>query len=113
MTVRAQTDSTAGVTHPDLPAPAVDLAAPVEAQAQARPDAPAVVCGDRSWTYRDLNAHANRLAHALIARGVGPDVCVGVCAGRSFGAVAAVLAVLKAGGAYVPLDPAYPRGRLA
>ncbi|WP_440519825.1 amino acid adenylation domain-containing protein, partial [Serratia nevei] len=58
------------------------------------------------------NARANRLAHALIARGVGPDSRVAVCAERGLNMVTALFGILKAGGAYVPLDPAYPGERL-
>jgi amino acid adenylation domain-containing protein len=83
-----------------------------EAQVERRPEAVAVVFGDVSLTYRELNARANRLAHHLAARGVGPDARVGICAERSLEMVVALLAVLKAGGAYVPLDPAYPAERL-
>lgn len=84
-----------------------------EAAAEARPGAVAVVAGDTSLTYGDLDARANRLAHHLQARGVGPDVLVGVCLPRSLDLAVALVAVLKAGGACVPLDPAYPRERLA
>lgn len=55
-----------------------------------------------------MNARANRLAHHLTARGVGPESRVAVCAARSRKMIVALLAILKAGGAYVPLDPAYP-----
>jgi len=64
-------------------------------------------------TYAALNAHANQLAHALIARGVGPDTLVALCAERSLAMLVGILGILKAGGAYVPLDPAYPAERLA
>jgi amino acid adenylation domain-containing protein len=84
-----------------------------EAQAHRTPDAVAVADGRRSLTYGQLNARANRLARRLRSRGVGPDVLVGLCTGRSVDMLAAVLAVLKAGGAYVPLDPDYPAERLA
>ena len=83
-----------------------------EAQAARTPDAPAVVFGEDRLTYRQLNERANRLAHYLIARGVGPDVAVGLALERSSEMVVGVLGVLKAGGCYVPLDPAYPRERL-
>jgi amino acid adenylation domain-containing protein len=78
----------------------------------ARQDAVAVVFGDTELTYAELNARANRLAHHLRERGVGPDARVAVCVERSLEMVVAVLAVLKAGGAYVPLDPGYPAERL-
>ncbi|HEX2570264.1 MAG TPA: amino acid adenylation domain-containing protein, partial [Polyangia bacterium] len=83
-----------------------------EAQVDRRPDALAVLHGDTCLSYRDLDEQANRLAHRLIALGVGPEVPVGLCLDRSPELVVAVLAVLKAGGAYVPLDPSYPRERL-
>jgi amino acid adenylation domain-containing protein len=83
-----------------------------EAQAGRTPDAVAVVYEDRALTYGALNRRANRLAHHLRERGVGPDVRVGICVERGFELVVAVLGVLKSGGAYVPLDPAYPRERL-
>ena len=84
-----------------------------ERQSLNDPNAVAVVCGDTRTTYGDLAVGANRLAHHLRAEGVGPDVLVAICMGRSPGLIEAVLAVLKAGGAYVPLDPAYPVDRLA
>jgi amino acid adenylation domain-containing protein len=84
-----------------------------EAQAARTPDALAVVCGEAELTYRQLNARANQLAHYLIARGVGPDVLVGLVLERSLEMIVGVLGILKAGGCYVPLDPAYPRERLS
>nr|WP_254330414.1 non-ribosomal peptide synthetase [Corallococcus exiguus] len=72
----------------------------------------AVASRARSLTHAALNAHANRVAHALIARGSGPDVLVGVCLPRSAELVASVLGVLKAGAAWLPLDPSAPPERL-
>jgi amino acid adenylation domain-containing protein len=83
-----------------------------EAQAERTPDAVAVVYEDRHWTYGELNARANRLAHHLRGLGVGPDVRVGICVERGLELVVAVFGVLKAGGAYLPLDPGYPQERL-
>ncbi|CAA9320056.1 MAG: Polyketide synthase modules and related proteins, partial [uncultured Gemmatimonadetes bacterium] len=83
-----------------------------EAQVERTPGAVAVVCGDGSATYAELNARANRLAHHLRALGVRPEARVGICVERGVPVVVALLAVLKAGGAYVPLDPAYPAERL-
>src|SRR6266550_4745706 len=85
----------------------------IEEQVQRTPEAPAAVFEDQQLTYREVNCRANQLAHALQARGVGPEVLVGVCLERSLDLVVALLAILKTGGAYVPLDPTYPAERLA
>ncbi|WP_196296886.1 AMP-binding protein, partial [Xanthomonas albilineans] len=79
-----------------------------EAQVARDPSAIALVQGEVSLTYGELNARANRLAHYLCALGLRPDNRVAICVRRSVEMVVALLAVLKAGGAYVPLDPAYP-----
>jgi amino acid adenylation domain-containing protein len=84
-----------------------------ELQADATPDAVALVHGGERLTYRDLDRRANRLARHLQELGVGPEVRVGVALERSGELVQALLAVLKAGGAYVPIDPASPERRLA
>ncbi|WP_155393211.1 non-ribosomal peptide synthetase, partial [Xanthomonas albilineans] len=84
-----------------------------EAQVARDPSAIAVVQGEVSLTYGELNTGSNRLAHYLRELGVVPDDRVAICVQRSVEMVVAVLAVLKAGGAYVPLDPAYPPERLA
>ena len=80
-----------------------------EAQVERTPEAIAVVFEDQTLTYRELNQRANQLAHYLRARGVGPEVLVGICMERSLELMVGLLGILKAGGAYVPLDPAYPR----
>lgn len=83
-----------------------------EAQAEARPDAVAAICGGESLSYGELDRRADRLAGRLRALGVGPEVPVGVCLERSLQLVIGLLGVLKAGGAYLPLDPAYPEKRI-
>ncbi|HZF07810.1 MAG TPA: amino acid adenylation domain-containing protein, partial [Thermoanaerobaculia bacterium] len=85
----------------------------VEAWAQRTPDAPALFAGDLVLSYGELNRRANRLAHHLMARGVGPEERVGLRLERGVDLVVSILAVGKAGGVYVPLDPAYPAERLA
>ncbi|MGS1054645.1 non-ribosomal peptide synthase/polyketide synthase [Burkholderia glumae] len=83
-----------------------------EAQAARTPQAPALLHDGRQLTYAELNAHANRLAHRLIAQGVRPDDRVAICVERGIAMVVGLLAILKSGAAYVPLDPAYPAQRL-
>lgn len=85
----------------------------VENWAAATPSAPAVSTSDRTMTYGELNARADRLASVLHEHGVRPESRVGVVIPRSAEAVIAFLGILKAGGAYVPLDPAYPASRRA
>ncbi|WP_446326071.1 amino acid adenylation domain-containing protein [Burkholderia pseudomallei] len=83
-----------------------------EAQVDRKPEAIALTFDGRRLSYAELNARANRLAHYLQARGVGPDRLVALCAERGIEMVVGLLAILKAGGAYVPLDPAYASDRL-
>jgi len=82
-------------------------------QAEARPEAIAVIDGDRHLTYQELDRRANRVACELREVGVGPETVVGVCVTRSIAAVVTLLGVLKAGGAYLPLDPEQPDDRLS
>ncbi|WP_445677306.1 pyoverdine non-ribosomal peptide synthetase PvdD [Pseudomonas aeruginosa] len=84
-----------------------------EEQARQRPQAVALILDEQRLSYGELNARANRLAHCLIARGVGADVPVGLALDRSLDMLVGLLAILKAGGAYLPLDPAAPEERLA
>lgn len=76
------------------------------------PDEIALIFGEQSFTYRELNSKANQLAHHLQHLGVEVETPVGICLQRSVEMVIGVLGILKAGGVYVPLDPAYPETRL-
>ncbi|HSE16102.1 MAG TPA: amino acid adenylation domain-containing protein, partial [Pyrinomonadaceae bacterium] len=89
------------------------ISAVFEEQVCLRPDAIAVVMGERSLSYEELNRRANQLGHYLRELGVGPEVCVGLCVERSLEMIVGMLGILKAGGAYVPLDASYPTERLA
>jgi amino acid adenylation domain-containing protein len=84
-----------------------------EAQAVRRPERTALAASGETITYGELDRRADRLARRLAAKGVGPEVRVGILLDRSPALVTAILAVLKAGGAWVPLDSALPRERLA
>ncbi|UOY87817.1 non-ribosomal peptide synthetase [Bacillus glycinifermentans] len=83
-----------------------------EAQVSRTPDRGAAVFNGRRWTYRELNARANRLARLLIEKGARPERRIGIMVKPSLEMAAGVLAVLKAGAAYVPIDPAYPEQRI-
>jgi nonribosomal peptide synthetase DhbF len=82
------------------------------AQVARTPEAVALRCGDRSWSYRELDAAANRLAHLLVGHGAGPGRCVALLLTRSAEAIMAIAGVLKTGAAYVPIDPAHPDARI-
>ena len=84
-----------------------------EAQARRAPQATAVVHRAQRLGYGELNARANRLAHALLAQGLARGAFVGILLHRGCDFAVAMLAVFKAGGAYVPLDPTYPAERVA
>ncbi|MCB5183572.1 AMP-binding protein, partial [Streptomyces antimicrobicus] len=88
------------------------LGALFAAQAARTPDAVAVVSEDGELTYAELEARANRLAHRLVAQGVGPERVVALVLPRSVELVVAQLAVVKAGGAFLPVDPAHPQDRI-
>ncbi|WP_141119924.1 non-ribosomal peptide synthetase, partial [Mycobacterium malmoense] len=94
--------SPVGVSIPELFAAQVDRA----------PDAVAITCSGRSWSYGELDEASNRLAHLLIEYGAGPGECVALLAERSAQAVVAMLAVLKTGAAYLPIDPGLPAARM-
>jgi amino acid adenylation domain-containing protein len=76
-----------------------------------RPEAPAIYFGDRQWSHGELERWSNRLAHRLIAAGVGPEACVAVAVRRSPEAIGAILATLKAGAAFIPIEPDHPASR--
>jgi amino acid adenylation domain-containing protein len=84
-----------------------------EAQAARTPNVTAVVFGNETLTYGELERRANQLANHLLKLGASPDSLVGICLERGLGMVIGLLGILKAGAAYIPLDPAYPRDRIA
>jgi len=102
-----------GVADAAIERPAALVHESIAEHAAARPDAIAVRMGDAAISFATLNARANQLAHALLARGITSESLVGVALRRTPQMIVTLLAVLKTGAAYVPLDPAYPADRLA
>ncbi|CAL9602231.1 amino acid adenylation domain-containing protein [Streptomyces sp. enrichment culture] len=105
-----------GAEHAELVGP-VEAAAPTVAQVPpytvaGAPGAVALVCGDASLTYGELDGLAGGLARELADAGAGPETAVGVCMGRGLWSVVAMAAIWRAGGVYVPLDPRLPEERL-
>ncbi|WP_019890436.1 non-ribosomal peptide synthetase [Streptomyces purpureus] len=94
------------------PVPNETVADMLAAQVARTPDAVALVFGERALTYAELDAHINRLARLLLARGAGPEKVVALALPRSIDMVAALFAVLRAGAAYLPLDLDHPADRL-
>ncbi|MFI5511748.1 amino acid adenylation domain-containing protein, partial [Mycobacterium sp. NPDC051804] len=91
---------------------AVSIPVLFAAQVIRAPEAVALSCDGRSWTYRELDEASNSLAHLLNGRGAGPGERVALMLPRSGEAIVAMLAVLKTGAAYVPIDPAHPDARI-
>ncbi|MGY2402230.1 non-ribosomal peptide synthetase [Pseudomonas sp. SDO5271_S396] len=100
--------------QPQVPAvESVTLVELIARQVQRNPGAVALSDQQGDLSYAELDARASRLAHQLVAAGIGANVPVGILFPRSNNAIVAMLAVLKAGGAYVPVDPTYPEDRRA
>ncbi|UQI47101.1 amino acid adenylation domain-containing protein [Streptomyces sp. HU2014] len=93
-------------------APPATLPEAFAGQARRTPGATALVCGDTTLTYRELDLRADRLARRLATEGIRPGGTVAVLMERSAELVVALLAIVKSGGCYVPLDPRQPAARL-
>jgi amino acid adenylation domain-containing protein len=79
---------------------------------QLHPDAIAVVSGETSLTFAELDLYADYLARQLTDLGVRSETVVALCLDRGPGIIIAMLAIWRAGGACLPLDPEYPPERL-
>ena len=79
---------------------------------ETNPNGPAVVAGELTLTYAELDARSTRLAHVLMVRGAGPETVVALALARSVDYIVALWAVTKTGSAFVPLDPTHPADRV-
>ncbi|MCX6470066.1 MAG: amino acid adenylation domain-containing protein, partial [Corynebacteriales bacterium] len=96
------------------PAPPLRLLSEIlDDAARVDPDATALVCGEESMSYRELDARSNRIARELIDRGLGTEDVVALAIGRSISSVLGVWGVVRSGAAFVPVDPNYPADRVA
>ncbi|MFG2132134.1 amino acid adenylation domain-containing protein [Streptomyces sp. NPDC048751] len=102
-----------GLAGPHRPLPDRRFHELFEEQAARRPADIAAVHGARTWTYEELNARANRIAHALLARNLGAEAVVAVVTERNLDWLASVIGILKAGAAYLPVEPHAPADRMA
>ena len=84
----------------------------VEYWAGQTPDATAVIACNETLSYRELNAKANILAHALIEKGVKPGDRICLLLPRKSWHLIAMFGVMKTGAAYIPCDPEYPAERI-
>lgn len=83
-----------------------------EAHAKKRPEKKAVIAADESYTFKELNEHANRIAHYLIKKGVKTGDMIGIVLDRTADAIAAQFGIMKAGAAFLPMLPNYPDDRI-
>ncbi|MYV71331.1 AMP-binding protein, partial [Streptomyces sp. SID2131] len=102
----------AGAAAGREPVPDETVADLLAAQVARTPDDTALVFGERSLTYAELDARVNRIARLLLARGAEPEKVVALALPRSLDMVAALFAVLRTGAAYLPLDLDHPADRL-
>ncbi|AUI52501.1 non-ribosomal peptide synthetase [Arthrobacter crystallopoietes] len=107
---RLQLEQLAG---PERPRPRRRFHQLFEEHVRLHPERIAAVQDTREWTYAELNGRANRLARALLARGLQSEDVVAVVAKRDLEWMAAVIGILKAGGAYLPIEPQFPADRIA
>lgn len=84
----------------------------MEQHADATPDAPAIVAYDKRMTFREFDDECNRIANALIKRGVRHGDRIVILLPRRSYLISAIYGTMKAGATYIPCDPEYPADRI-
>ena len=83
-----------------------------ENQVELHPDRVILYATDGEFTYTELNEKANRIAHSLIKKGVGPEDRVMFILNRDSNVIASIFGILKSGAAFIPVDSEYPSERI-
>lgn len=96
----------------DIPSGFESVIQKIEAQAELHPDKTAVVSSRGSYSYKELNEVANKVANSLIFMDADPEDIVCIMLERGIEIYAATIGVLKAGCAYVIVNPKYPDERI-
>jgi len=82
-------------------------------QVTKQPNAIALVFGNESLTYEELDKRSNKIAHYLLDQGIEKEELIPICINRSLEMIVGILGIMKAGGAYVPIDSEYPQERIS
>ena len=83
-----------------------------ENQVEMHPDRVVLYATDGEFTYEQLNEKANRIAHSLIKKGVGPEDRIMFILNRDSNTIASIFGILKSGAAFIPVDSEYPSERI-
>lgn len=83
-----------------------------EEQVKLNPDNDALIACDGSFSYKSLNENMNRIANALIEKGIKKGDTVAILLPRTSRVIMAMYAIMKAGGTFIPCDTDYPKERI-
>lgn len=81
-------------------------------QVSLNPDRTAVVFGNKTLSYTELEQRSNQIANYLLSKGIKKGDLIGIYLDRSLEMITGILGILKAGAAYLPVDPEYPAERI-
>lgn len=101
-----------GFNATDYPVSFVPVHELFENQVKIHGSDTAFIAAGRRLSYHELNAAANKIAHSLLEKGIGPEEAVGIILPRTTDVAAAEYGIMKAGGAFLPMLPDYPDDRI-